>query len=302
MLDNESGVVEVTSRVQHGRFLLRPSHETNELILGVLGRAQRMYDVTLFAFVFMSNHLHILMRAKSARQMSRFMGFLKGNLAKELGRLHDWRQHMWGGRYHSASLGDSEEAQTARFTYILANGCKEGLVASPLEWSGVSSARALYDGDMEMVGTWYDRTSEYRSGKPRNRRLYPTTETVYLSPLPFLEARSPEEQRDFVVKAVRRIEQETLDMHRKQGTQPLGPQAVCRQRPHDKPKEFKPSPAPLVHAATPEEYSRMRQARELKVEAYRAAAERLKRGDPGVYFPTGCFPPPLPYVESRASP
>ena len=171
MIDNESGVVEITSRVQHGRFLLRPSPQSNDLIVGVLGRAQAKYDVALYSFIFMSNHFHLLMKADSVRQMSRFVGFVKGNLAKELGRLHDWRENLWGRRYHSASVGASEEAQVARFSYILANGCKEGLVASPLDWPGVSSARALYSGENTLQGTCYDRTAQYRAQKPGEDKL-----------------------------------------------------------------------------------------------------------------------------------
>ena len=299
MLDNESGVVEITSRIQHGRYLLRPSPETNDLVLGVLGRAQAKYGVTLYAFVFLSNHFHLLMRAYSAIQMSRFVGFLKGNIAKELGRLHDWREHVWGRRYHSASVGDSEEAQASRFLYILANGCKEGLVASPLEWPGVSSTRALYHGKREMSGTWYDRTAQYHALRRSKNEVFPSIETVYLSPLPFLESRSRDEQRAFVVDAVHRLEEETARNHRKNGTEPLGARVVQRQKPHDKPEEFKASPAPMFHA-TREEFWAMRYARAARVAAYRVAAERLKRGEIDVRFPAGCFPPPLPYVESRA--
>ena len=60
MLDDPSGLVEITSRTQHGRFLMCPSEKVNDLILGVLGRAQAMYGVALHAFCFMSNHNHIL--------------------------------------------------------------------------------------------------------------------------------------------------------------------------------------------------------------------------------------------------
>ena len=85
-------------------------------------------------------------------------------------------------------------------------------------------------------------------------------------------------------------------------TEPLGARAVQRQKPHGKPKAFKPSPAPIFHAATPEEYWTMLYVRKAKVEAYRDAAERLKKGETDVRFPLGCFPPPLPYVESRGPP
>ncbi len=56
MLDDPSGLVEITSRTQHGRFLMCPSEKVNDLILGVLGRAQAMYNIALHAFIFMSNH------------------------------------------------------------------------------------------------------------------------------------------------------------------------------------------------------------------------------------------------------
>lgn len=302
MLDNESGLVEITTRAQHGRFLLRPSSESNDLILGVLGRAQTKYNVAVHAFSFLSNHYHTLISVRSVQQMSRFVGFLNGNLAKELGRLHGWREKFWGRRYHSASVGDSEEAQVARFLYILANGCKEGLVASPLEWPGVSSAGALFRGETTMQGTWYDRTAQYLASKRGQYELFPATETVRLSPLPFLEGRSLDEQQAFVTDAIRQVERKTARNHRENGTEPLGARAIRRQKPHHKPKELKSSPAPIIHAANREEYWAMRNARNAKVLAYRLAAEGLKRRETDVRFPAGCFPPPLPYVESRAPP
>ena len=303
LLDNESGVVEVTSRTLHGRFLLRPSAEVNELILGVLGRAQAKYSVELFAFVFLSNHFHILMRVDSAHQMAGFTGFLKANIAKELGHLSDWSEKFWGRRYHSASVADSEQAQAARFLYILANGCKEGLVSSPLAWPGVSSASALYRGQSTLQGVWFDRTAEYRAGLRRGSKPFPNVEVVRLSPLPFLEGLAPSEQREFAVGAVRQVEEETRSLHRAEGTKPLGVRHITGRDPHDKPLKFQSSHAPLFHAATRDEFQQMRYARELKVAAYRQAAQRLRqRGNLDVLFPTGCFPPPAPFVHMRAPP
>ena len=300
MLDNESGLVEITSRTQHGRYLLRPSARSNDLILGALGRAQAKYGVYLHAFIILSNHFHMIMSVCSVKQMSRFVGFFKGNVAKELGALHDWRENFWGRRYHSASISDYEEEQIARFLYLLSNGCKEGLVASPLDWPGVSTARALYRGETTMQGTWYDRTAQYRALHRGEYKLFPSTETVRLSPLPFLKERSLDEQREFVTEAVRQVEQETAQKNNENGTKPLGARAIQRQKPHDKPKEFKASPAPKFHAANRDEFWTMYNARRAKVADYRVAAERLKRGETDVRFPEGCFPPRLPYVESRA--
>ena len=300
MLDNESGLVEITSRTLHGRYLLRPSAESNAIILGALGRAQAKYGGYLHAFIILSNHFHLIMSVSSVRQMSRFVGFFKGNVAKELGRLYDWRETFWGRRYHSASISDSEERQIQRFLYVLANGCKEGLVASPLDWPGVSSAGALYRGETTMQGIWYNRTAQYRARNRGEHKLFPSIETVHLSPMPFLKDRSLDEQREFMTEAVRQVEQETAQNHKENGTNPLGARAIQRQKPHDKPKEFKASPAPKFHAANREEFWVMYNARKAKVADYRVASDRLKRGEVDVRFPAGCFPPALPYVESRA--
>ena len=51
-----SSLVEVTCRTVQGRFLLTPSNELNEIILGALGRAQELYPVGICAFAFASNH------------------------------------------------------------------------------------------------------------------------------------------------------------------------------------------------------------------------------------------------------
>ena len=48
----------MTVRTSQSRLLLRPDPAVNEIILGVLGRAQRLYPVRCCSVVFMSNHWH----------------------------------------------------------------------------------------------------------------------------------------------------------------------------------------------------------------------------------------------------
>jgi tRNA(Leu) C34 or U34 (ribose-2'-O)-methylase TrmL len=86
-LPERGSLVEVTCRTLHARFLLRPCPQWNQIALGVLGRAQRLYGVEVHLFSFFSNHYHILATFRDARQMAAFMGYLNTNLAKEAGRL-----------------------------------------------------------------------------------------------------------------------------------------------------------------------------------------------------------------------
>ena len=52
----EGSLVEVTTRTVQGRYLMVPSRLLNQIIVGVLGRAQRRYPVRIHAYVFTSNH------------------------------------------------------------------------------------------------------------------------------------------------------------------------------------------------------------------------------------------------------
>ena len=92
-------VMETCTRTIHGLPLLRPGREPNERMLGVLGRATEYYDVDVYGFGFASSHVHLLHGAEHGLQMSRFQGHFNGNVAREIGRLHDHREKLWGRRY-----------------------------------------------------------------------------------------------------------------------------------------------------------------------------------------------------------
>jgi hypothetical protein len=55
------------------------------------------------------------------------------------------------------------------------------------------------------------------------------------------------------------------------------------------------APAPLFHAASKAVRHYFYEGFSWFVAAYRTAAEKLQRGDPDPRFPTGSFPPALPF-------
>lgn len=63
-------LIEVTTRTVQGQLLLAPSPALNQIILGVLGRAQRLYGVRVHAYSFASHHYHLLLTVDSARQLN----------------------------------------------------------------------------------------------------------------------------------------------------------------------------------------------------------------------------------------
>ena len=68
------------------------------------------------------------------------------------------------------------------FSTSSTTAAKKDSSPQPLEWPGVSSAPALYRGETTMQGTWYDRTAQYRARLRGENKLFPSTETVHLTP------------------------------------------------------------------------------------------------------------------------
>ncbi len=153
-------LVEVTCRTLQSRFLLRPNQAVNDIGVGVLDRAQRKYPIAVCAFVFTSNHFHLLLDVDDALQLSRFMSYVNSNLARKIGRLVGWRDKIWSRRYQAIVISSEAAAQTERLRYILAHGVKEGLVERVTDWPGVHCVRALLAGET-LEGYWHDGTQEY---------------------------------------------------------------------------------------------------------------------------------------------
>lgn len=288
-------MVEVTCRTVQGRLLLRPSPQLNEIALGVLGRAQARYGMAVHGFVMLSNHLHLLLSPETPQQLALFMAFVEANLAKEVGRLHDWKGPFWGRRYQMIIVSGEEEAQVARLHYLLRHGVKEHLVARPQDWSGPHGVTALLE-DSRLTGTWVDRTLEHRlrrRGGEVDLRACRSTETFVLSPLPCWADLPSVSRRERIAELVAEVEIEGRNLVRERG-EPLGSDRVQRQHPHQRPQRSKRSPAPLVHAACQAVRLGLVDAYRTFSTAFHAAAERLRSGDRLVLFPDRAFPPPLP--------
>lgn len=288
-------------RTVQGRLLLRPSAALNEIVLGVLGRAQRRYAMTIHAASFLSNHFHLLLSPVSTAQMADFMEYLGGNLAREVGRLVGWREKFWARRYRAIVVSNEEEAQIERLAYLLAHGVKEGLVARPEAWPGVHSVRALRDGCV-LEGTWFDRTAQYRARQAAKlgregegqdpAASVRSSERVVLTALPCWSDLPESAVRSRIVAMVDAI----VAQGRRDGRtgRPLGERAILKQHPHQRPPRPERSRALRFHAASGAMRAALHAAYVEFVLTFRDAAERLRRGDLRPRFPPGAFPPPFP--------
>jgi hypothetical protein len=202
-------------------------------------------------------------------------------------------------RYQAIPVSTKEEAQVGRLRYLLAHGCREGLVARLGDWPGAHCAQALTTGE-PCAGVWFERHREWLArtrGEATSSDAF-VTHQLALAPLPCWRHLPPQEAQRRVADLIVDIEGEAAARHRAEGGKPLGVAGVLRQDPHDRPANSARSPAPLVHAASKRARREIRIVHHLFVAAFRKAAERLKAGCRDALFPDGCFPPPLPFCRS----
>ena len=286
-LPESDRLVEITCRVIQRRFLLRPSPKLNAIIRGALARAQKRHGMKVCGFVFLSNHYHILLRPESVEQMANFMRDVNYKISKEVGRLHEWEGGIWPRPYTDVQISDEPEAQLATLRYLLEQGCKERLVASPRHWPGASSTKALLSGE-RVEGIWIDRTAQYRAwerNQPNPDERFSSTHKLELTPIPCWEHLRPHQYQARVRGMVREIEQEM------EGVPVLGKRAICAQDPHDAPRSSpRRTPAPRFRAFEPQVRRALEWSYRLFLIAYRQASEAPREGR-RPDFPDGCFAP-----------
>ncbi len=291
-------LVEVTCRTIHSRFLLCPGPVLNEIVVGVLGRAQRKYPTRICGYILASNHLHLILDVEDAHQLCCFMRYVNSNLARKVGSLVGWRDKIWSRRYQAIVISSEEAAQAARLRYVLSHGVKENLVEKVDQWPGVHCAQSLLTGE-PAVGTWFDQTQEYaarRRGEKFDRMKYATREILVLSPLPCWKHLSAEIRRQLVVEMIADIESEAALRRQRSGSQVMGASKVRGQNPFDRPARPKKSPAPLFHAASKLVRQELWAAYAWFAAAFREASAKFRAGNRLARFPAGSFPPALPFV------
>lgn len=286
-------VYEVTSRTVQERFLLVPGPEARDLILGVLGRGLQLFPhVRLHAFAYMSNHDHLLASSDDGEQFARFVGYINGNVAREIGRLHGWRGPFWARRARPIPILDGD-AIIARLRYIMSQGVKEGLVRSPREWPGASAVPGLLGEPLEGVRVNRELARRARHGRGNvSGESCAERIAVPLTPIPPW-ARLP--RAALIARHLELVE----SIEDEADARPAGPASVQARSPLERPVEPARRSAPACHASSCAIREDYKHAYRSFVNSFRAAAAQARDGlaDAASRFPVGCFPPGARYVR-----
>jgi REP-associated tyrosine transposase len=127
------------------------SASEHRFYLDCLRDASRTHDVSIHAYVLMTNHVHLLASPGNAQGLPRMMQMLGRRYVGRFNFLHGRTGTLWEGRY-KATLVDTEAYLFACLRYIELNPVRAGMVTGPADhrWS---SHRANACGDNDSVVT-----------------------------------------------------------------------------------------------------------------------------------------------------
>jgi putative transposase len=288
----------VTARNFQARKLMTPRDPlVREVCGGVLARAAAKYDVKIYAYVFMSNHMHLVIGARG-QKVAKFLKYLKGNLSRKLAALCEepWSGSFWEGRPSVIAILD-DEALVEEVRYVAAHGVKEGLVERAEDWEGLHFASQLIDGLpreflwFDWSGRWRLTTAEKKVQAQKDEAYggrfdarWGQRETLQLEPLPAWRELGSEERRATAQKFV-----DTATKLLPRGP-PLGMEKV-KKKSTEIPVWSKRGPEPLCCCSDAQLRSEFRKKRESFLGAFHAAASEWLRGNLQVLFPDDCFRP-----------
>jgi REP element-mobilizing transposase RayT len=295
----------VTSKTLRGEFFLHPSSATNEIILGVLGRAQHRWpQVELFAYVFMSNHFHLMLRG-DGESVPGFVGFIKREISRRRGIETNSRGPMWQRRYEATAL-PSTSSQLKCLRYILEHGVKEGLVENPSEWPGIHCVDQVLSGTSR-IGRWLNGTlfgkalfqARARKKRAPSKDDFVEEHSIELSVLPCFKKKRSGVVAKSLNGVVAHLVQKAADARHVTGRRVVGLRAIL----DTSPKTRRPVPvAPwfevrqrqIVAWAKPREpevRSYVRAYRDFQ-HAFRRASRAQGGGKVEIGFPKGGWRPP----------
>jgi REP element-mobilizing transposase RayT len=130
-----------------------------ERLLSVLGRTVERFGWRLFAFVLMTNHLHLVLKTPQPN-LSKGMQWFLSSYANAWARRHKFVGHVLQGRYRT-ELVEDETYLWVLSRYVHLNPVRAGLVTEPEAWSWSSypgyagkSRRWPWVAEEELLSAW----------------------------------------------------------------------------------------------------------------------------------------------------
>lgn len=118
----------------HNRDPVLAHHDDFRFLYQSLREVVERYKLSVHAWVFMHNHLHLLVTPADAESLPRTMQSVGRRYAQYFNRRYHRSGSLWDGRY-KASLVDTEHYLLACYRYIELNPVRAGIVKRPEDYA-----------------------------------------------------------------------------------------------------------------------------------------------------------------------
>jgi REP element-mobilizing transposase RayT len=271
----------ITRRCSERRFFLRPSAETNELLLYLLALGARRHDIRLHSFCFLSNHYHLVLSDPNAL-LPAFMRYLNSLVARALNASIGHFESLWAkdGSYSAVEPLEPGDI-VAKAAYTLANPVAAGLVRTGAEWPGLRTSPEQL-GSTKLVARKPKGFFDPKGHLPDTVELELTTPPGFASAAEF---------RSLVTAAVVELEQEHREEVAAEGRRFVGVARVLAQNPFARPASSEPRFGLKPRVAARDKWKRIERLVQLGsfASSYRKAFAAWRSGARDVLFPAGTY-------------
>jgi putative transposase len=121
-------------------------------------------SVEILAYCLMTNHIHLVVVPRTSDGLHRTLKPLHMQYAQRINRMHDWKGHLWQGRYFSSPLSD--RYLWAAIRYVERNPVRAGLIdrAEDYPWSSAAAhCRGTPDPVLTACPIWTEQLSTIRN-------------------------------------------------------------------------------------------------------------------------------------------
>ena len=143
-----------------------------DFFLKLLAEYKNLYNIHIYHYCLMTNHVHLLINAPSTYELSKFSQYVQRRYAYYYSKIYHWGGGIFQGRYKSLPV-DKDTYLLECGRYIERNPIKAGLGNKPEEYP-YSSYRYYAEGEedalitaspayLDISGTPYSRQELYRN-------------------------------------------------------------------------------------------------------------------------------------------
>lgn len=275
-------VLFITRRCTQRQFLLRPDEVVEQIYLYCLAEAARRYRITVYGWVAMSNHQHLIVRDNRGN-LPAFLAHFNRLTARALNDHWGRWENLWSSEQPNVVWLVEPQDAFEKLIYVLMNPVNADLVERVTDWPGAISLSQNLDGQPLTV----KRPTNYF----REDGTMPAAVTLQVERLPGFEHLAADEWAKLLRSRLDEEENAAREARGRAHRTVLGREAVLRCKCTDRPDTVAPRQGLRPTTACGDDTLRMRVLGVLKAfrVAYYAAMAVWLGGDKATWFPPGTY-------------